>query len=351
MPAAIFSYLEDMKPLHDYLKTFFNKGKENLDQVAEHLKTEGTKTGGKLKIAMGAAIGTVLLAKVGQYIYTRWNEQKLEGKVALITGGGGRLKKSLGRTMAKKLAAEGVRVVVLDIDDKGISSVVKEIKDAGGYAVGYHCDVTKLETVKEVAERIFQEVGNVDILINNAGIVQGKKLLDSTERGIRLTFEVNTLAHFWTVKTFMPNMIKQKYGHIVNIASIAGTAGGCSMTDYSASKFACVGFHECLASEVEQEKLPITCTCVCPYYINTGMFTGIKKLWGVIGLLESDVVAERVVTAIKRKETFVMIPGYLRTLQAAMRTFLSDKWLIKIGVASGLCTTMDHFGGHAKAEK
>ena len=120
-------------------------------------------------------------------------------------------------------------------------------------------------------------MGDVDILVNNAGIVTGKKFLDATDGAIEKTFQVNTLAHFWLGKAFLPSMIDKNHGHVVTIASMAGIFGMAGLCDYCASKYAAVGFDESLRNElVAMAKDGIHTTVVCPYFINTGMFDGVQ---------------------------------------------------------------------------
>lgn len=138
-------------------------------------------------------------------------------------------------------------------------------------------DVSDREMVYQVAKRVREEVGKVNILCNNAGIVTCRTLLDLPDKAIEQTFGVNILSHYWTCKAFLPDMIAEKRGHIVTVSSVTGLLGTYACTDYSATKFATVGFHESLLSELRYHGHDnIGMTLVCPYYINTGMFSGVK---------------------------------------------------------------------------
>lgn len=106
----------------------------------------------------------------------------------------------------------------------------------------YKINLCERNSIYETAKRVKEDIGSVDILINNAGVVSGKNFLDIPDEKIELTLKVNTLAHFWTVKAFLPDMVKKNSGHIVTVASVAGNLAGCAMSDYHASKFANVGF-------------------------------------------------------------------------------------------------------------
>ena len=116
-------------------------------------------------------------------------------------------------------------------------------------------------------------------ILNHLGIVSGSALLDTPDEKIVRTFDVNVLAHFWTLKAFLPDMISQKNGHIVNVASLAGHAGQKKLVDYCSSKFAAVGLDEALKIELKvmgHDKY-INTTVVCPYFISTGMFDGVQS--------------------------------------------------------------------------
>jgi all-trans-retinol dehydrogenase (NAD+) len=126
----------------------------------------------------------------------------------------------------------------------------------------------------------------VDILINNAGIVSGKKILDITERDLKKTFDVNAISHVFTVKEFLPEMLKQDKGHIVSIVSVAGIIGVPGLSDYCGSKFAAFGIDESLRLELKNLKSNVTTTCVCPYFINTGMFEGVKTDFPLLPMLD-----------------------------------------------------------------
>lgn len=143
----------------------------------------------------------------------------------------------------------------------------------------FKCDVTSVADVKASGVRARAAHGPVTMLINNAGIVSGKPTLENNEALIVKTFEVNTISHLWTIREFMPDMIANKKGHIVSIASMAGLAGSPMLTDYTGSKFGAVGINESLRTELLMKGMGslVKTTLICPFYINTGMFDGVKK--------------------------------------------------------------------------
>lgn len=115
----------------------------------------------------------------------------------------------------------------------------------------YKVDLTSSAAVKEMATQVRREHGHPTALINNAGVGFGGTILEEPEDKIRLTFEVNTLAHFWTVKEFLPHMIKNDHGHIVTVASMASFAALGEMADYGCSKAGALAFHESLTQEIK----------------------------------------------------------------------------------------------------
>jgi all-trans-retinol dehydrogenase (NAD+) len=133
------------------------------------------------------------------------------------------------------------------------------------------------ELVYSTAKKVTADLGDCTILINNAGIVTGKSILDVEDSKASLTLGVNTESHFWTVKAFLPHMIATDNGHIVTIASAAGLVGVAGLCDYCASKFGARGFNEALRLELRKmKKYNVHTLSVCPYFINTGMFDGVK---------------------------------------------------------------------------
>ncbi|EGO02038.1 hypothetical protein SERLA73DRAFT_177744 [Serpula lacrymans var. lacrymans S7.3] len=189
-----------------------------------------------------------------------WSEQ-----IIVVTGGSS----GIGELLANTLAVRNVTVVVLD---------VKPIITENYNVAFYQCDVSKWEEVEAVSKRIIEEIGHPTMLINNAGVVQGKLILDLNEEDVQQTFGVNTLSHFWTIKAFLPEMIKQKRGHIVTMSSVMGLVGSAQMTDYSASKAALVSLHESLRYELDKRYLApgVRTTLVLPGHVHTPLFSTVR---------------------------------------------------------------------------
>ncbi|XP_043511689.1 estradiol 17-beta-dehydrogenase 11-like [Frieseomelitta varia] len=251
-------------------------------------------------------VGFIIKNTIRALIPEKYKAKNIAGNIALVTGGGG----VLGRLIALRLAKLGVIVVVWDVNKAGIEETVKLVKSSGGICYGYVCDLCNREDIYRKAAQVRKEVGNVTILINNAGIGSSYKFLNTPDKLIIQTMEVNVLSHFWTTKAFLPSMMEHNYGHIVSIASLAGHIGVPHLINYCTSKFAAVGFEEALHMELAAEGYKINSTVVCPFFIqSTGMFNKVSPRY--LPRLTPNDVADRVVSAIRCNEKVVIVPGYL----------------------------------------
>ncbi|KAK2584329.1 hypothetical protein KPH14_006720 [Odynerus spinipes] len=261
------------------------------------------------------SIMAIVESIVRMFIPLKYKMKDISGEVALVTGGAG----GLGRLLALRLANLDAIVVVWDIDKNGVEETVKLVQAAGGTCYGYVCDLCDREDVYKKAAQLREEVGKVSILINNAGVAIGMKLVDTPDKLIIRTMDVNIMSHFWTVKAFLPAMMESNKGHIVSIASMAGYVGIPKLVDYCTSKFAAVGFDEALRMELEADGYNINTTVICPYFIrSTGMFGDVDSRF--LSALSPNEVADRVIVAMRCNEKYALLPGYFQTL-------LSLKWL------------------------
>ncbi|XP_033313424.1 estradiol 17-beta-dehydrogenase 11 [Bombus bifarius] len=262
-----------------------------------------------LLLFTGMAIIYISEAIILTFIPRRYRVKSVKGEIALITGGAG----GIGRLIAIKLANLGTHVVIWDINKTGLKDTVQEIRRSGGKCWGYYCDITSREEVYRMAKIVQIEVGSVTLLINNAGYVYGKTLWELPDDEIIRTYKVNILSHYWITKAFMRDMMKNNHGHIVTVASVAGLLGTYNCTDYSATKFAAIGYHESLFTELKAHEYDgIHTTLVCPYFINTGMFHGVKPR--LMPMLEPEYVAQEVVSGILLNQVIIVLPGSVRYL-------------------------------------
>lgn len=260
----------------------------------------------------------------------------LSGSTVLITGGGS----GLGRRMALEAARRGARVVIWDVSADGCRKVRDEILSAGGSAEAQTVNVADKEAVQSAAA----VPGPVDVLINNAGVVTGKLLLDAADEDIERTFNVNVLALYWVTRAFLPGMIARGRGTVVTVASAAGLVGVARQTDYSASKFAAFGFNESLRAELRAGKADINTLAVCPYYIDTGMFDGVRTRFPrLLPILKEEAVAARTLDAIESGRQKLVLPPLVNLVPAAR--------LLPVGAFDrlmdvlGINRTMDRFTG------
>jgi all-trans-retinol dehydrogenase (NAD+) len=247
--------------------------------------------------------------------------------------------------MALELARLGGNLVIWDVNPTGLGSVLDELQEIGrGTARGDQCDVSQRDEVYRTAATVQQEVGPIHVLINNAGVVSGKPFSELTDAEIERTIGINTMALFWTSKAFLPAMIEADEGHLVTIASAAGTIGVSGLADYCASKWAAVGFDESLRVELKRSGSRVKTTVVCPYFIDTGMFDGVKTRFPLLlPILDETYVARKVVKAIKRNQCRLVMPRsvYLVPLLRFLPTNVADTlagWL-------GINVAMDSFHG------
>lgn len=183
----------------------------------------------------------------------------IAGKTALVTGGA----RSLGKQDALTLASEGCRVVVLDLNAEGAAETAQEITDGGGTARGYAADITDRTVLAEVLRRAEQEVGPVDICVNNAGwIYTMGQLKDTADDDWDLNLRINLTGTYNVTKLVFPGMRERRWGRVICMASIAGLMGGFGQTAYSTSKMGVIGFAKSVA--LEGARYNVTSNVIAP---------------------------------------------------------------------------------------
>jgi NAD(P)-dependent dehydrogenase (short-subunit alcohol dehydrogenase family) len=197
----------------------------------------------------------------------------LKGKVVIITGA----RRGMGRSHAIAFAKEGAKVVVSDISLEDCEKVVKEIKKLGGEAMAVKCDVSKKEEVEEMVRKTIEKWGRVDVLVNNAAISQFKPFLEMTEEDWDRTMDINLKGYFLCAQAVSKEMVKQKSGVIINIASIAMGQTGIgfpTLVHYVASKGGVVAMTEALALELAPYGIRVN--SVSPGIIDTPMVDPVR---------------------------------------------------------------------------
>jgi short-subunit dehydrogenase len=269
---------------------------------------------------------------------------KFENANVLITGGASGIGKIMGRMALEKGAS---CLIIWDINPQTIATAVSELSKIGKVK-GYIVDVSRNELVVEGYNKVVSECGEVDILINSAGIVTSNKTFDKqTADEIVRTININTIAPMFVTRAMLPGMIARNRGHVCNIASAGGMLSNPKMSVYAASKWGAIGWSDSVRIELQDMKSDVHFTTVAPYYINTGMFDGVKSR--IIPILKPEYVCKRIIRAIERNKSFRGIPfgfHFIRFWQFILPTRIFD-WLF--GEVMGIYHTMDNFTGRKPA--
>ena len=271
---------------------------------------------------------------------------KIKSANVLITGGASGIGKIMGRMALEKGAKA---LIIWDVNQEGLESTATELSSRGRVHI-YKVDITNSQLVAQTYEQVKQDCGMVDILINCAGIVRGNKTFDQqTEQDIRLTLEVNTIAPMIITRLILPDMLHLNRGHICNIASAGGMLSNPKMSVYAASKWAAIGWSDSVRIELQEMKSNVHVTTVAPYFINTGMFNGVKSR--IIPILKPEYVAKKVIRAIEKNKTFKGIPfgfHFIRFWQTVLPTKMFDFFFGKV---CGIYHAMDDFTGRPEQTK
>jgi len=240
-------------------------------------------------------------------------------RVAVITGGAG----GIGMALARAFAARGAALVLADLDEAALQKAVAELSAGGAQVLGVPTDVTRLESVQNLADAAVRRFGGVHLVCNNAGIATFGLIATSTHRDWQYTMNVNFWGVVHGVETFVPLLLKQESGgHIVNTASMAGLVGMQWLGIYCASKFAVVGLTEALHRELQPAGIGVS--VLCPMIVATNINENsvrmrpdtLRNPGGEMlapaaadlkgGTIEAPEVARRVVRAIERRDLYIL---------------------------------------------
>lgn len=260
-----------------------------------------------------------------------------EGARVLVTGGGS----GFGRLLACGAAQRGAsEVVVWDLSAERAQATVDVIMNHGCQAQAMVVDVTDEAAVQAAAG----QTGAIDVLVNNAGVVSGRALLDNSASSIERTLQVNLHSLFWVTRAFLGGMIERNWGCVVTVSSAAGLVGPARMTDYSASKFGAFGFNEALRNELRQQGSQVRTLIVAPYYMSTGMFDGVSTRFPMLlPILRPTRVAAAALNAIEAGRSVLVLPWFVNSL--ALLRLMPVKMLDLMADFFGINHGMDDFHG------
>lgn len=272
----------------------------------------------------------------------------IQDKVVLITGGAS----GIGRLMAFAFAEKKAKVIIWDINTKAIKAAEEEAGQKKLFIKGMVCDVSSRENVYTQAKKLMENFGPLDILVNNAGVVSqkgpnvvpGPAFLSIPDEKIIKTIDINTLALFWTSKAFLPSMLERNSGHIVTISSAAGLIGVKGLSDYCSGKFAAFGFNESLRMEFRRMKSAVKTTVVCPFFIDTGMFDGVKTRFPLLlPILKSKYATKKIVSAVLKNKKLLIMPRFVYSIFILR---LLPTWALDLTADFfGISHAMDDFRG------
>ena len=252
-------------------------------------------------------------------------QKSLRNKIVLITGASS----GIGLTSAKYLAANGARVVMVARGEEMLKLVATSIRANGGEAHYYPCDLTNLEAIDELVEKVVNDMGHVDVLINNAGRSIRRAVMESLERfhDYERTMQLNYFSCVRLITKLLPSMVQRKSGHIVNISSIGCLANSPRFAAYVASKSALDAFSRCLSAEVKHNNVSVT-TIYMPL-VRTPMIAP-TKIYDYAPVLSVDDAALMVLKAVVEKPKRMKTPlGQMAELNYALWPKINDYLLSK----------------------
>ena len=265
--------------------------------------------------------------------------KNFKGKRVLITGGAS----GIGKLMGEALLKRGADLIIWDINEKGTAAAVAELSKLGK-VVSQIVDIADTQSVLKAAEFVKNNGGTPDLLINNAGIVAGNRYFhEITHDEIDRTMGINAMAAMHLTLAFLPDMVARNSGYICNITSAAGLISNPRMTVYVASKWAATGWSDSLRIEMQRCRLNIGVTTVTPYYMNTGMFAGVRS--PLVPIVKPETAVRKIIRGIERNRIFVSMPWsvhFVRFSQGVLPIRLFD-WFV--GGVLGVYKTMEQFTG------
>lgn len=266
---------------------------------------------------------------------------QIKNRCVLITGGAS----GIGKLIAKRcLEQRAYKVILWDINEINLLKTKDEFANSGYEVDTDVVDVADLSDILRASKKVKDTYTTVDILFNNAGIVVGKSFVEHSHRDIEKTININTAALMHIAREFLPEMIDQCEGHIINIASASGLIANPNMSVYAASKWAVVGWSESVRLEMEKEKTGVNITTVLPGYISTGMFDGVKAPL-LTPTLTPEYIVDKIMEAVKNNEIILQEPFMVKSVPILKGLLPQRAFDFLAGKIFGVHNTMDNFKG------
>lgn len=252
--------------------------------------------------------------------------EELSGKVAVVTGGAS----GIGAALARGFAAEGMRLVLADVDGPGMDEVAAELRSSGAEVVTTHCDVSDADAVEALAGTAEAAFGSIDVVCNNAGVGAGGLMSSLTRKDWDWVLGVNLWGVINGMSTFLPRLLAKGEGHIVNTASVAGLFSAPFMGPYCVSKYGVVALSEATYHELAMTGSEVGISVLCPAWVSTRihesdrarpehlrnelMGTPAEQAQGMNDMLKAvieggmapELVAAQVIDAIKTKRFYIL---------------------------------------------
>lgn len=265
---------------------------------------------------------------------------KLKDKNVLITGGAS----GIGRIMARIAMQKGAKnVAIWDISEKNINDTISELQSYGNIKA-YQVDVASSQMVNDTYSQVVSDFGQVDIVIQCAGIVTSNNTFNNnTIDEIDRTMKINAIAPMYVGLCALKEMEERGSGHLVTVTSAAGMLSMPKMSIYSASKWCAIGWSDSVRLELKRMKSHVRVTTVAPYFINTGMFDGVRSK--VFPILNPEKTAAKIIRAIEHNKDFAGIPfsfHFIRLMEGLLPQKIFD-WFY--GDVFGIYDVMDGFKG------
>ena len=270
----------------------------------------------------------------------------LTGKVVVITGAA----RGIGAATARAVAREGARLVLGDLDGDLAEAVAREVSASASSAIGRKLDVTDHAGFAAFLDDVEAELGPIDVLINNAGIMPVTEFADEDAASIARQLEINLHAVIFGSQQAVQRMRPRGTGHIVNLASAAGKGGFPGVVTYCSTKFGVVGLCEALHHELHGSGVEVS--CVMPAIVRTELTDGVKDHW-LVKTSTPEQVADGIVAALKKPRLDVFVPRSLNALNRSMALVprRGQAWFLRATGADHLLADAAHSPAREKYER